>query len=103
MQRVKPNTAPIRIKNGRRKEMIEIHRHCKQHDKPSSFPIAAKKHPSDDSWCEKMETIVDKRLEFHVATSKNNSSRQVQLNRRLPLHNKDRREPRLYRELAIIE
>lgn len=46
-------------------EMVEINKHREKHDEIGLFPVFTKKHPSDESGKEEVESVVDKKLECH--------------------------------------
>lgn len=47
MQRMKANSAAVRIENGRGKEMVHINKHGRQQNKPIPLPVPAVIEPGD--------------------------------------------------------
>ena len=63
MERMEIYAAAMGIKNGLRPQMVHVNGHGSDHYGPSQFPFFPEEYKSEDSRGQKMQTIMDYRLE----------------------------------------
>ncbi len=63
VERMEANTAAVGIKEWRSEQVVQVDEHGGDHDQPGFFPFLSEKQPGDQSGSQKVEAVMNYRLE----------------------------------------
>jgi hypothetical protein len=55
VQRMEADTAAGRVEDGSCEEVVQVNKHCEQHNQPNPLPVSTKEEPSNQAGYESME------------------------------------------------